>query len=142
MATEMTFKDLLEVLIRMRGTFILQNEHGSMEFRGNDLYLSPYKEWITIYHSTPENPESQSHLHLRWQTLRSAAVVREPGQTPHLAFYQTREPGGDALLIWYFPSFYDWAQGKAEIPDNIAQYDAFVKTHGTILQFIEPASED
>ena len=142
MATTMTVKELLALLIGMHGTFILQNEHGSMEFRGHDLYLHPYNEWLTIYHTTPKNPESQSHLHLRWQTLRSAAIVREDGQTPHLAFYQNAEAVGEALLIWYFPSFYDWSQGKTEIPTNIAQYDAFVQRHGMALQFVEPASED
>jgi hypothetical protein len=142
MATEMTIQELLEMLIRMPGTFILQNEHGSMEFRGHDLYLHPYKEWMTIYHATPESPESQSHLHLRWQSLGSAAIVREAGQTPYLAFYRTPEAVGDASLIWYFPSFYDWSQGKTEIPANRTQYDAFVARYGKVLRFIEPHSED
>ncbi len=138
----MTLQELLEILIHLRGTFILQNEHGSMELRGDDLYLSPYNEWITIYHATPKQPESQSHLHLRWQTLRSAAVVREEGQTPHLAFYKTPEAVGEPLLIWYFPSFYDWTHGKTEIPANIAQYEAFVESRGMVLQLVEPNSED
>lgn len=141
MATEMTAQELLKVLIHLQGTFILQNEHGSMEFRGNDLYLNPYKEWITIYHATPENPESQSHLHLRWQTLRSATVVQEEGQTPYLAFYRTSEMVGEPLLIWYFPSFYDWSHGRAEIPENMAQYDAFVESYGMVLQFTGSAFE-
>ena len=136
----MTPKDLLKVLVRMDSTFILRNEHGSMELRGNDFYLSPYKEWITLYHSAAKSPESRSHLHLRWQTLRSAAIAREEGQTPHLAFYTTAEPAGQPLLVWYFPSFYDWGNNKAEIPENQAQYEAFVKTYGTTFKFIEPSS--
>ena len=68
-----------------------------MELRGNDFYLNPYKEWITIYHSAAKSPESRSHLHLKWQTLRSAALVCEEGQTPHLAFHTTAEPIGQPL---------------------------------------------
>lgn len=119
----------------MRGTFILRNEHGSMELRGDDLYLHPYQEWLTIYHATPANPESQSHLHLKWRTLRAAAVMQEEGQTPHLAFYRTGDASGDASLLWYFPSFYDWAHGKAEIPAHMAQYDAFVQQYGLLVHF-------
>ena len=140
MATTMTLKALLELLIRMDGTFILRNDYGSMELRGNDMYLSSYNEWLTVYHSTPKNPESQSHLHLKWHTLRAAVMVREEGQTPHLAFYGTAEAVGEPLLLWYFPSFYNWSQGKAEIPANIAQYEAFVATHGTALQLVEPSA--
>ena len=142
MASEMTVQALLELLIPMRGTFILQNAHGSMELRGDDFYLHPYNEWLTIYHAAPKNPESQSHLHLRWQTLRSAVIVQQPGQTPHLAFYQTPEAVGEAALLWYFPSFYDWSRGKAEISSHIAQYEAFVARHGTVLRFVEPTAGD
>jgi ATP adenylyltransferase/5',5'''-P-1,P-4-tetraphosphate phosphorylase II len=140
MATKMTLKEFLEVLIRMDGTFILRNEHGSMEFRGRELYLSPYGEWLTIYQKTPQSPESQSHLHLQWHTLSAATVIREEGQTPHLAFYMTPETAGEPLLVWYFPSFYDWAHGKAEIPANIAQYEAFVKAYGMAVQFVAPSA--
>ena len=138
MTTEITLKDLLEVLVRLDGTFILRNEHGSMELRGNDFYLSPYKEWITLYHAAAKSPESRSHLHLKWQTLRSAAIVREEGQTPHLAFYTTVEPVGQPLLVWYFPSFYDWENNKADIPENRARYEVFVKTYSTAFRFIAP----
>jgi hypothetical protein len=124
----------------MDGVFILRNEHGSLEFREKNLYLSLYKEWLTIYQATPKSPESQSHLHLKWPTLLSAAVLREEGQTPHLAFYLTPEATGEPLLVWYFPSFYDWAHDKAEIPANIAQYEAFVKAHGMAIQFVAPAA--
>ncbi|MGQ4810035.1 hypothetical protein NKDENANG_03480 [Candidatus Entotheonellaceae bacterium PAL068K] len=140
MATDMTLKELLDVLLRMEGTFILQNEHGSMELRGNDLYLHPYREWLTIYHATPTNPESQSHLHLKWQTLRSAVIVHEAGQTPHLAFYRTAEPVGAPPLVWYFPSFYNWANNKANVAAHQAQYKAFVQNHGRVVHFIEPAA--
>jgi hypothetical protein len=138
MMKEITLKDLLKVLLRMNGTFVLSNELGSMEFRGDDLYLRPHKEWITIYHSQVKSPESRSHLHLKWQTLRSATIAREEGKTPHLAFYRSAEPVGQPLLIWYFPSFYDWGNNKAEIRENQAQYVEFVKTYGTAFKFIEP----
>lgn len=143
MVTTMTLRELMDILIRMDSTFILRNEHGSMELRGNDFHLSPYKEWLTIYHTTaPRSPESRSHLHLKWQTLRSAAIKQEEGQTPHLAFYMTPEPVGEPPLVWYFPSFYNWAQGKAEIPANIARYEAFVTNYGSVLHFIDPASTE
>lgn len=84
---EITLQDFLELLVKMDGTFILNNEIGSIEFRGDDLYLKPYREWITVYHSQVKNSESRSHLHLRWRTLRSATVVHEEGETPFLAFH-------------------------------------------------------
>ena len=140
MIKRVTLRELLEHLLRMHGTFILQNEHGSMELRGNDLYLHPFQEWLTIYHTIP-SPESQSHLHLRWATVRSAQVQRHPGQTPYLAFYRAPEPSGEPLLVWYFPSFYDWSRGQVEIPANIAQYDAFLATFGVTLQFLTEAGD-
>ncbi len=143
MVTTMTLRELLDILIRMDSTFILRNEHGAMELRGNDFHLRPYQEWLTIYHTTaPRSPESRSHLHLKWQTLRSAAIQQEEGQTPHLAFYTTPEPVGEPLLVWYFPSFYDWARGKADIPANKAQYEAFVNNYGSVLHFIDPATTE
>src|SRR5262245_35137864 len=39
--TTITLKALLEVLLGMQGTFVLCNAHGSLEFKGQDLYLSP-----------------------------------------------------------------------------------------------------
>jgi hypothetical protein len=51
----------------------------------------------------------------------------------------TPEPGDEPVLIWYFPSFYDWANNKAEIPDNIALFEAFVEQYGKTLQLVEPA---
>ncbi len=139
MVTTMTFKDLIEVLLRMDSAFILQNPHGSMELRGTDFYPSLAKDWLTIYHTTkPRSPESRSHLHLKWRTLHLATIDREEGHSPHLAFYGTLEPVDEPMLIWYFPSFYDWSKGKAEIPANIAQYDAFVRKYGTTIQLIEP----
>ena len=137
MVTTMTLKELVEVLLTMDGAFILENQHGSMELRGRDFYVNVYNEWLTIYHSTPKNPESQSHLHLKWPTLQAAVIQHTDGQTPHLAFYGTPEPIGEPLLIWYFPSFYDWGRGKAEIPANIAQYDTFVATYGSAVHLTE-----
>ena len=133
--TEMALPDLLRELIRMPGTFILRNAHGSMELDADDLYLSPAGEWITLYHQGVSNPESKSHLHLRWKTLRAARIEREEGETPHLAFYAATTPDGEPLLLWYFPSFYDYEKGKAEIPANVARYDAFVKQHGSAVRF-------
>ncbi len=140
MAAQVVLKDLLEVLVRMNGTFILRNVHGSAELRGEDLYLSPYGEWITLYHAEAKSPESRSHLHLKWKTLHSAVVVHQEGETPYLAFYTTREPSGPPLLVWYFPSFYDWGNNKAEIPQNRARYEAFIKTYGTSFLFVEPSN--
>lgn len=139
MATSMTLKACLEILLTMRGAFVLQNDHGSMEFRGTDLYVRPYNEWLTIYHAEAKEPESYSHVHLKWPTIRSAAITHETGQTPLLAFYGTAEPEGTPRLIWYFPSFYDWGNGKAEIPANIAQYEQFVARYGRALAFGDPA---
>jgi hypothetical protein len=138
--TTITLRALLEVLLEMQGTFVLCNAHGSLEFKGQDLYLSPYQEWLTVYHATPQNPESQSHLHLKWHTFQRAVVTHTAGRTPYLAFYGTAEVGDEAPLLWYFPSFYNWANGKTEIPENIAQYETFVTTYGTALQLVEPAA--
>ena len=140
MVTKLTLKALLEKLIQMDGAFILQNPHGSMELRGTDFYLSDYNEWLTIYHRTPKNSESRSHLHLKWRTFQSACVVAEAGETPQISFFMSAEPIDEPCMIWYFPSFFDWAQGKAEIPSNIALYESFVQDYGMTLQFVEPES--
>lgn len=131
MAGKVMLEELLTELIACRGAFILENAHGSMEFRGDDLYLSPTEEWITVYHEGASGPESQSHLHLRRAMLRSARIAREPEETPHLQFFQTPEPSGESTLVWYFPSFYDYRNGKADVPENRKIYDAFVDAHGT-----------
>jgi hypothetical protein len=137
--TTITLKALLEVLLGMRGTFVLCNAHGSLEFKGPDLYLSVYEEWLTVYHATPKNPEAQSHLHLKGHTFQRAVVSHEVGKTPSLAFYGPTEGGDEAPLLWYFPSFYNWANGKTDIPEHMAQYDRFITTYGTTLQLVDPA---
>ena len=132
-----TLHDFMERLIAMGGTFILRNEHGSMELRGQDMYLHPYEEWLTVYHINAERPEARSHLHLKRHTLQTAAVRRSEGQTPHLAFFKAGESCGAPLLVWYFPSFYDWSQGKTLIPDNVARFESFVETYGEQVRFTE-----
>ena len=139
MAKTATLHDFLEQLIDMGGTFILRNEHGSMELRGQDMYLHPYKEWLTVYHTNADRPEGRSHLHLKRQTLQVAAVRRSEGETPHLAFFRSDESQDDPLLVWYFPSFYDWSQGKTLIPDNVARFESFVETYGEQVRFAEAA---
>ena len=137
MAGNVMLEDLLAELIAIRGVFILENAHGSMEFQGDDLYLSPIEEWITIYRESASNPESQSHLHLRRATMRSARIARELGETPHLQFFQTPEPEGESTLAWYFPSFYDYQRGKADIPENQKIYEAFVDAHGSEFAIVD-----
>ena len=132
-----TRHDFLECLIGMGGTFILQNEHGSMELCGQEMVLRLHAEWLTVYDAGARNPEGRSHLHLKWQTLQAAAVCRSEGQTPYLAFFKTAEPGGEPLLVWYFPSFYDWNQGKTLIPDNVARFESFIETYGEQVCFGE-----
>ena len=139
MAKTATLHDFLEQLIDMGGTFILRNEHGSMELRGQDMYLHPYKEWLTVYHTNADRPEGRSHLHLKRQTLQAAAVRRSEGETPHLAFFRSDESHDDPLLVWYFPSFYDWSQGKTLIPDNVARFESFVETYGEQVRFADTA---
>jgi hypothetical protein len=140
--TTITLQALLEVLLEMQGTFVLCNAHGSLEFKGQDLYLNSYQEWLTVYHATPTNPESQSHLHLKWHTFHRAVVTHEAGKTPYLALYGTTEAGDEAPLLWYFPSFYNWANGKTEIPEHIAQYETFVTAYGTMLHLVEPSDTE
>ena len=130
-----TLHDFMEQLVDMGGTFILRNEHGSMELRGQDMYLHPYNEWLTVYHTNAERPEARSHLHLRRETLQAAKVCRPDGQTPYLAFSGEGEQSGEPLLTWYFPSFYDWSRGKTLIPDNVARFESFVVTYGEQVRF-------
>ncbi|MCZ6659114.1 MAG: hypothetical protein O7C67_17645 [Gammaproteobacteria bacterium] len=137
MAGNVMLQDLLAELIAVRGVFILQNAHGSMELQGDDLYPSSTAEWITLYHNGVSNPESQGHLHLRRAMLRSARIAREPGETPHLQFFQTPEPAGESTLAWYFPSFYDYQKGKADILENQKIYDAFVDAHGSEFAIVD-----
>ncbi len=141
MVTQMTAQALLDILLGMDGAFILENPHGAMELRGTDLYMSHANNWVTIYHKGLEDPESRSHFHLKWRTLKWAQVGEEEGQTPHLAFFSAPEPDGDPLLVWYFPSFYDWAQNKAEILAHKTIYETFVQDYGTKIQLVEPVLE-
>ena len=134
-----TLHDFMQELVDMGGTFILRNEHGSMELRGQDMYLHPYNEWLTVYHTSAERPEARSHLHLRRDTVQAAKVCRSDGQTPYLAFSSGDELSGDALLTWYFPSFYDWSSGKSLIPDNVARFESFVETYGDQVRFAAEA---
>ena len=135
-----TLHDFMEQLIDMGGTFILRNEHGSMELRGQDMYLHPYNEWLTVYHTNAERPEARSHLHLKRKTLEGAKVCRSEGQTPYLAFSGANERSSEPLLTWYFPSFYDWSKDKTLIPDNVARFESFVETYGEQVRFdAEPA---
>ncbi|WP_089934609.1 hypothetical protein [Candidatus Entotheonella palauensis] len=142
MAQTLVFKDLLDILIGMNGAFVFYNAHGAMELRGADFYMSPSAYWLTVYHTDASNPESRSHVHLKWRTFESACIVEEEGQTPHLAFSTASQPVDEPQLVWYFPSFYDWDNNKAEIPGNIAQYENFVHQYGTHLQFVEPDMEE
>ena len=139
MATTLTALELFEILVGMNGAFILQNPHGSMELRGTDFYLRHTNDWITLYHRAAKSPESRSHFHLKWRTLQWVRVDEAEGQTPQLSFFMTPEPVDEPVLIWYFPSFYDWANNKAEILDNIALFEAFVEQYGKTLQLVEPA---
>ncbi len=135
--TELRLSDLLGELVGMKGTFILRNAHGAMELNTDDLYSSAAGEYITLYERGPANPESKSHLHLKWRSLRSARIEREEQQTPHLAFYAAAEPEGEALLLWYFPSFYDYENGRKSIPENVARYEKFVAERGSSLRLID-----
>jgi hypothetical protein len=138
MVQTIVFKDLLDILIRMNGAFVFYNAHGAMELRGPDFYMSPSTDWLTVYHTEASNPESRSHVHLKWRTFQSASIVEEEGQTPHLAFFTTSQGVDEPQLVWYFPSFHDWDNNKAEIPDHIVQYESFVQQYGTHLKFVKP----
>jgi len=138
MVQTIVFKDLLDLLIRMNGAFVFYNAHGAMELRGTDFYMSPSTDWLTVYHAEASNPESRSHIHLKWRTFQSASIVEEEGQTPHLAFSTTSQGVDEPQLVWYFPSFHDWGNNKAEISDHIAQYENFVQQYGTHLKFVKP----
>jgi hypothetical protein len=138
MSQSIAFKELLETLVGMNGAFVFYNAHGAMELRGADFYMSPSTDWLTVYHTEASSPESRSHVHLKWRTFQSADIVEEDGQTPHLAFSTSPQAADDPQLVWYFPSFYDWSNNKAEIPKHIAQFDNFVREYGAHLQFAAP----
>ena len=142
MTQPIAFKDLLEHLVRLDGAFVFYNAHGAMELRGADFYMSPSTDWLTVYHTEASNPESRSHVHLKWRTFKSADVIEETGQTPHLAFSTAPEAVDEPQLVWYFPSFYDWDNNKAEIPANIAQYENFVQQYGSRLRFATPEGQE
>ncbi len=74
--------------------------------------------------------------------LRSARIARELGETPHLQFFQTQEPEGESILVWYFPSFYDYQKGKADIPENQKVYDAFVDAHGSEFAIVDAVGRE
>ena len=95
--TTITLKALLEELLGMQGTFVLCNAHGSLEFKGHDLYLSAYEEWLTVYHATPKNPESQSHLHLKWHTFECAVITHQEQTSPKHPLRQC----GNKLTVCY-----------------------------------------
>jgi hypothetical protein len=77
--TTITLQALLEVLLEMQGTFVLCNAHGSLAFKDQELYLGSYQEWLTVFHATPKNPESQRHLHLKWHTFHHGLTASVRG---------------------------------------------------------------
>ncbi|MDA2917398.1 hypothetical protein MYX64_11280 [Nitrospinae bacterium AH_259_B05_G02_I21] len=118
--------------VRKGGMILLRNEQGAMELRGEDLVLRASEEWLTIYHSTAESSESQSHLHLRKRSFRYARVMEKEGATPFVAFWRTKEEGTDTSppFAIYFPSFYDWAKDKAPIEENQRLFQEWLEQHG------------
>ena len=99
------------------------------------------QEWLTLYHSTPKNPESQSHLHLKWHTFQRAVVTHEAGKTPVWRFMALpRRRRSAAHLV--FPQLLQLGQGQAEIPENIAQYETFVTGYGTTLKLVAPSATE
>src|SRR5215471_9820849 len=67
-------------------------------------------------------------------------LTRPPPLEP--GFYGTVEAGDEAPLLWDFPRFYNWANGKTEIPENMAQYETFVTAYGTTLQLAAPSATE
>lgn len=133
---------LITQLVELGGTVILRNQWGTTELRGDDFIVRDTGEWLTVYHSSCENPEQRSHLHLRKDSFRYASIVENPGYTPFMAFWQSPEKGeaiGEKkkpLFAIYFPSFYSWANGdKAAIEENQKNYRDWLAANAAEYNF-------
>lgn len=132
----MSVEVLLRSLLPGGVVVLLRNAAGSMELRGDDLALRTSESWLTIYHSDTERAggsESRSHLHLRRGAFRVARVVEQDGRTPILEFWthpEDAERDGRPPLTVIFPSFYDWQNGKAPIPENHEWFRNWIENNG------------
>ena len=134
--------DLIKELVSLGGTIILRNEFGTTELRGDDFIVRDTGSWLTLYHSTCENPEQRSHLHLRKESYNFAEIIENPGYTPYVAFWKSEkreEAVGEKkkpTFAIYFPSFYSWANGdKTSIAENQELFQSWCKTHHSPWKF-------
>ena len=134
--------ELIKELIALGGTIILRNEWGTTELRGEDFTLRDSGEWLTIYHSTCDNPEQRSHIHLRKLSFTYACIVVNPGYTPMMAFWQSTaksEAVGEnkkPLFAIYIPSFYCWANGdKTALQGNQDIYKEWLLRNPAEIHF-------
>ena len=121
--------ELIKELVALGGTIILRNQWGTTELRGEDFTVRDSDEWLTIYHSSCDNPEHRSHIHLHKTSFTYACLEENPGYTPQMAFWESPQKSEAVgakkkpLFAIYFPSFYDWSKGeKTAIEDHHRLY--------------------
>ena len=101
-----------------------------MELHGGDLYMSRSDRWLAVYHGSTPGGESRSLAHLKIGAIKAARIVEEEEHTPYLGCWETAECGGEATLLAYFPSFFDWADNKAPIEKHRRYFATWVEAHG------------
>ncbi len=139
-ARRIALTELLGLLLERHGPVILSNAAGAIELRGDDLVVAGDGRWLTVHHRTARTSESRSHLHLRADAFVECVVVEPPGETPFAAFFgpsDDRAHPERAPLAISFPSFVDWENGRAPIPENESWFHAFVARHGRTFE-IDP----
>jgi len=111
---------------------ILRNPKGTVELKGADLTIKEHGDWITIFHGSCQSSEQRSHLHLRKKSYHYACIRETEGYTPQMTFWIRQEDVCDDKpeFAVYFPSFYDWSEGKKPLLDHHQHYREWVKTHG------------
>lgn len=132
MAKTLALEELIEKMLERPGWVVLRNSEGTMELKGEDLTLKTHKDWITVYHGCCDNSESRSHLHLRKGSYRYACLVETEGYTPQMAFWLSEEDVSDSKpsMAFYFPSFYDWSNGKKDIVEHQKYCERWLAKNG------------
>jgi hypothetical protein len=143
MSTALRLEELLKIMMVRPGMIVLRNAQGTMELKGQDLIMKDHQDWITIYHDGEKSSETRSHLHMRKNSYAYAIVRELEGYTPHMTFWITKEDFCEDKppFAVYFPSFYDWTDGKTALKENHVYYEAWVKEHGCEFELLQNSLE-
>jgi hypothetical protein len=138
MTISLLIEDLMAKLMVRPGMIVLRNPEGTVELKGDDLILKEHGDWVTVYHGTDTISEKRSHLHMRKKGYAYACVREVEGYTAHMTFWKTKEDFCEDKppFAMYFPTFYDWTDGKTELPEHKEYFEKWVAKHGRHFELI------